>query len=57
MDSALIVTHTCRLDTSAMAADAAAQLREAGLEVRMLEQEAVSAAATDGHDRRRVVGG
>ena len=40
MRSALVVAHTNRRETRRMAADAADQLREAGLEVRMLADEA-----------------
>ncbi len=47
MRSALIVTHTSRHETSAMAADAAAQLSEARFEVRMLAQEAADCGCED----------
>jgi NAD+ kinase len=40
MRSALVVAHTNRPETRRMAADAADQLHEAGLEVRMLADEA-----------------
>jgi NAD+ kinase len=45
MRSALIVAHTTRSETSAMAGDAGHQLREAGFEVRMLADEAADCGA------------
>jgi NAD+ kinase len=45
MRSALIVAHTTRAETSAMAGDAGHQLREAGFEVRMLTDEAADCGA------------